>query len=77
MALGVQFKIGLYAQKMSESVLREARADFDLLMKQKPEDANGKRNAQSTWDGGDYKRVKHIVVKNDHDVVFFITPTGS
>ena len=63
MALGVQFKIGLYAQKMSESVLCEARADFDLLMKHKPEDAHGKRSAQSTWDNGDYKRVRYIVLK--------------
>ena len=33
MALGANFQVGDYAKKLSENVLREARAEHDLLIK--------------------------------------------
>ena len=53
MALGTQFKVGTYAQKLSENVLRETRADHDLLVgaPNDPKDGGNKRSAASSWGG--------------------------
>ena len=43
MALGANFQVGSYAKKLSETVLREARAEHDLLI-----NGGKKRDAPST-----------------------------
>ena len=63
MALGEQFKVGAYAQKLSDTVLREARTDFDLLLKQELKDSNNKRDPQASWGESDSKRVTHSASK--------------
>ena len=59
MVFGTQFIVGTYAQKLSETVLREARADHDLLVgaPKDAKDGGNKRNASSSWGGNDSKKV--------------------
>ena len=59
MALGANFQVGAYAKKLSETVLREARAEHDLLI-----NGGKKRDAPSTpstVDAGAGKNVRNIL----------------
>ena len=56
MALGEKFQVGAYAKKLSETVLREARSEHDLLIS-----GGKKRDAPSTpshFDAGAGKMVR-------------------
>ena len=63
MALGEKIQVGAYAKKLSETVLREARSEHDLLIS-----GAKKRDAPSTFDAGagkmassnEYKQPKQL-----------------
>ena len=52
MSLGARFQVSDYAKKFSEVVLREARTEHDSLVKE-----GKKRDAPSSWEKGDAKRI--------------------
>ena len=58
MALWAQFNVGEYARKFSEAVLREARAEHDLVHGRSEDASEGsKRAAQSWWPASESKIV--------------------